>query len=259
MSASIVSNIISAKLDLILSKLNSMETKFDGLLTKVEQLSTTVSELQTTVTEHTESIATLRAELDTNKADLRALKTAFNTREQRLRATTLRIFNVPTSPGESAENFKPLAAKIYDRILRPAFVAAKASGDLGAVPQQATAVEACFRAFSPTVSPEASSGQSAAPPPVIVRLSTNAFRSAVMKNRHSVPLPPESERESGARRYVVVEDLTPDAYRLLKLLQEDRRTEKVWTTNGHIFYTRPNTIRYSKVKNIYDDVNTILA
>ncbi len=151
----------SAKLDLILSRLGALDTKFDGLLLTFGELSTKVDALQTTVDDHKESIAAIRAELDTNKAEMRAIKTSHNAREQRLRSNTLRVFNIPYSDGESADNFKPLAAKIYDRILRPTMVAAKNSGDIGAVPQQATIIEACFRAFTPSSHP----ADAARPPP----------------------------------------------------------------------------------------------
>ncbi len=80
-----------------------------------------------------------------------------------------------------------------------------------------------------------------------------------MKHRRSVSLPPEGEREAGIRRYVIVEDLTPDAYSLLKSLSADDRTEKVWSMNGQIHFTRPGVSGFSKVKNIFDPVDLILG
>ncbi len=260
----------NAKLDLILSKLESMETKFDGFLTRFDALSTRVDTLESSITSNTAnistnaaSIAAIQSELASNKAEIRTLKTSFNNREQRLRSTTLRIFNVPATVGESLENFKPLASKVYDKILRPALVAAKSAGDIPSVPQQATLIEACFRTSTNTSPPLVPVGASASPtinaPPIVVRLSSNTFRWAIMKHRRSVPLPPEGDREAGIRRYAVVEDLTPDSHRLLKQLQRDDRTEKVWSSNGQLFFTRPNTQGYQKVKNIFDSIDTILA
>ena len=72
-------------------------------------------------------------------------------------------------------------------------------------------------------------------------------------------LPPEGEREAGIRRYIVVEDLTPDAHHLLKQLQADDRTEKVWSQNGQIYFSRPGVSGFSKVKNIFDTVDSILG
>ncbi len=263
----------SAKLDSILArldKLDSVEAKIDNLTTQFNSLSSSVKKVETTVATHTEDIAFLKAEIDlikkesaTHQLEVKKLKTSHNAREQRLRAGTLRIFNLPVVIGESLENYKSLTTRVYDRILRPALTAAKTAGDAGSVPQIQTAVEACFRAFSqrePPASGTPSAGSSSStPPPVIVRLSSTAIKWAVMKHRRSIAMPPEGERTAGVRRYIVVEDLTPDAHHLLKLLQADDRTDKVWSTNGLIFFSRPGVTGTNKVKNIYDPIDTILG
>ena len=80
-----------------------------------------------------------------------------------------------------------------------------------------------------------------------------------MKHRKAIPAPSDGEREAGVRRFLLVEDLTPEAYGLLKDLQKDTRTEKVWTINGNIFFTKPGVPGYKKVRNIFDSIDTILA
>ena len=247
----------SDKLDLILEKLKSFDTlekKIDNLDSKFNDLSTTVNTLNTTVASHTSEIAEIRAELAKNKEDIRSLKVSHNNREQRLRACTLRLFNFPTAPGESVDNYKPLAAKVYDRIIRPALSAAKGAGDIGTLPQQQNAMEACFRVFSPQgpVPPTTS-------PPVIIRLVSMAVKTAVMKHRRAVPLPSEGERAVGIRRFVLVEDLTPDTHSLLKALQADSRTEKAWSVNGNIMFTRPGVVGVKKVRSVFDSLDTILS
>ncbi len=234
--------------------LDSLETKIDGIDRKFSDLSATVTTLQTTVTTHTDDIAEIRQELASTKADIRSLKVSHNYREQRLRACTLRLFNFPTAAGESVDNYKPLAAKVYDRIIRPALTAARTSGDIGTVYQQQNALEACFRVFSPQAPPPGSP-----PPPVIIRLVSTAVKTAVMKHRKAISSPSEGERESGIRRFVLVEDLTPEAHGLLKALQADSRTEKVWSVNGNIFYTRPGTNGVKKVRSVFDTPDVILS
>ncbi len=206
------------------------------------------------IANNTAAIAELRAELQLNKVEVKSLKTSHNLREQRLRATTIRLFNFPTSLGESVDNYRPLATKVYDRVVRPTLVAAKAAGDIGTVYQQQNCIEACFRAFSPK---EPAPGSP--PPPIIIRLTNNSIKSAVMKNRKHIPLPAEGDRLAGAKRYILVEDLTPEALSLLKTLQKDERTEKVWSLNGVIHYTRPGVAGYRKVRNIFDAPDTILG
>ncbi len=248
----------SAALAQILDKLNKLdvvERKIDSIDRKFDELSSTVNTLQTTVAGHTDEIASLRQELDAHKAEVKQLKFSHNIREQRLRACTIRVFNFSYVVGESLDNHKALAARVYDRIVRPAMAAARAGGDIGSVSQQQNAIETCFR----IVAPREETLLSPQPPPVIVRLSSNSIKFAVMKYRKHILPPTEEEKSAGIRRYTVVEDLTPDAHRLLKELQKDSRTDKVWSINGQIHYSVPGVNGYRKVRNIFDSVDSILS
>ncbi len=247
-----------------LKKLDSLEalsTKIDGIASSLSTLTSTVDALKTSVDTNTTDIAAnaadiaeLKEEMSKYKAEVKSLKTSHNMREQRLRSSTVRLFNFATAAGESIDNYKPLAARVYDRIIKPALVAAKAAGDINTVSQQQNCIEACFRVFSPR---EPAPG--APPPPIIIRLTTNAIKFAVLKNRKQIATPTESERLAGARRYIIVEDLTPEAHSLLKALQRDSRTEKVWSLNGAIHFSRPGVSGFFKVKNVFDSIEDILG
>ena len=213
-----------------LNALDTLSTKMDGISASLNQLTSKVETLQQTVSANTTDIAAnkadiaeLRGELQKNKTEVKALKTSHNLREQRLRSTTVRLFNFPVTIGESLDNYRPLETKVYEKIVRPAIVAAKAAGYVGSVSQQQNCIEACFRVFSPR-EPEPGSPLL----PVIIRLSSNAIKFAVMKNRKHIPAPGDSEKSTGIRRFILVEDLTPEAHSLLKALQKDSRAEKVW-------------------------------
>jgi len=142
------------KSDQILEELRLLHAKVDNVDTKLQTLTDTVSGIRTDVDKNTGDIASLRREFDEHKAssssDILQLKTAFNNREQQLRSSTIRIFNFQVVPRESVDNYQILAARVFDRIIQPALAAAVAAGDLGRVPNQAAAIEACFRAFSPS-------------------------------------------------------------------------------------------------------------
>ena len=243
-----------------LDTLDSLNTKIDGIASSLNQLTTRVNSLQQSVDSNIKNIETntaaieeIRAELQQNKSDIKSLKTSHNLREQRLRSTTVRLFNFPVLAGESVDNYKSLAARVYDKVVRPSLVAAKAAGDVGVVSQQQNCIEACFRSFSPR---EPAPGSP--PPPVIIRLTSNAIKYAVMKNRKHIPQG-DGEWSAGAKRYILVEDLTPEALSALRALQKDSRTDKVWTLNGVIHFTKPGVEGYSKVKNIFDPLDTILG
>jgi len=246
---------INEKIDLILnkvSKLDAMEEEISKINRGLTTLTSTVNTIQGTVNTHTQDIVNIRQELEKQKAELHAVKTAQHVREQRLRATTLRVFNFPHTMGETVDNFKGLSAKVYDRILKPALVAAKAAGDLGTVPQQQTVLEACFRVYRR----EGEDQNLRAP--VIIRLANTTFKAAIMKHRRCIAAPSDVEKRDGIRRFIVVEDLTPEAHSLLKKLQEDDRTDKVWSYNGVIHYSLPGVSGYKRVRNIFDPVDSYL-
>ncbi len=97
------------KLYLILGKvmkLDSIEEQISNINNKLSALSTSVSTLETTVTGHTVEIAELRSLLDQQKSEISKLKLSHHKREQRLRSTTVRLFNFPYTVGESLENYK---------------------------------------------------------------------------------------------------------------------------------------------------------
>ena len=251
----------SAKLDLILQKLQKLDTveeKLDQLSVKFTALSTKVDSLESRVTANSSDITSIREELlalkkSTGK-DIKAIKTAHNIREQKLRATTIRIFNLPYIVGESLDNSKQLACRAYDKILKPALAAAKSSGIIGSVPQQQNVIESCFRSYT-----QQEPSPSDPPPPVIIRLASQAIKVAIMKSKKNIPVPTDAEKSAGVRRFIVVEDLTPDTHKLLRELQSDDQTDKVWSVNGRIHYTLVGKKEIKKVKNIFDSVQEILS
>ena len=250
----------SKKLDQILlklQKLDSVEEKIDKLNNKFESLSAKVDSLESSVATNAACISTIQEELlafkTETKRDIKNLKTSHNAREQRLRASTVRVFNIPYVVGEPLDNYKLLSSKVYDKVLRPALVAAKAAGDLGSVPQQQNVIEACYRAFTQ----QEPSGDGP-PPPVIARLVSTAVKIAVLKHKKHIPVTSDAEKGGRVRRFIVVEDLTPEAHKLLRELQNDDRTDKVWSVNGRINFTIPGSKEVFKVKNIFDPVSEIL-
>ena len=77
------------------------------------------------------SIATMAAEI-------KILKSSANRRDQLDRALTVRLFNFPGSDSETG-----LSNRIYERILKPILVAAKAKGTIPSVPQASNVISEC--------------------------------------------------------------------------------------------------------------------
>ena len=232
-----------------------MDSKLDALTTTVNNISVVVEALQQKVEITTRDIKDLRNEFENFKAEtsgeLRAVKNTLNLREQQLRNNSVRLFNLPLSKDDSAG----LQVRVYDRIVRPLLAAAKTAGDLTSVPQAHNAFEACYRAFS-----QEEHQEGASPAPVVIRFATKALKIAALKHRRQhMPAPSEGEKSARVKRFVLVEDLTPPAHKLLKALQADSRTEKVWSVNGQICFSVPNKKGYKKVRSVFDSLDIILS
>lgn len=257
-----------AQFETILSKLAILEPlsgKVDSLVAQVDGVAKSLGEIKRDVEANSAAIsANVQAIRDTNQdvedlreemqGEFKKIKSTLNRKEQQLKSTTIRIFNVLPSRGEADSNWGALGQKIYDRFLVPLLRAASEAGDLGSVPAYANVVESCYRQFvkEPDVSKP--------PPPVIVRLCSRALKIAILKQRkNALPTPTPLEREKGIQRFIIVEELTGPAHSLLRLLSQDPRTEKVWSMNGQIFYTLQGKSGYRAVKSVFDTVEEILG
>jgi len=152
-------------------------------------------------------------------------------------------------------NFSGLSARIFDRVIRPALVAASAAGEIGSVPSAASVVEACFRTVAPSEPPP-----NAPPMAVICRLSSRFYKSTVMKHRRAALVQSDHEKAARLPRLVVVEDLTPPALGLLKALKADGRVEKAWSVNGQVHYTLAGqpAAGVRRVRNVFDSPDSFL-
>lgn len=238
-----------------LDTIDSVVTKLDDLQATVQNISLTVTQLQDTVKTNSTDITEIKLDLANFKQEtiheVRSLKHTLNLREQQLRSSNVRIFNFPVAHNEA----NGLAGHLYDRILRPLFVEAYAAGDVDAIPLFRECVDSCYRVFSPG---ELEAGQS--PPPILVKFVNKKFKIAALKHRKKhMPEPSVGEKKNGVKRFVMVEDLTPPGHKLLKALQADDRTEKVWSVNGQIHYSIPGKTGYKKVRSVFDTVDFILS
>ena len=222
------------KLDLILQKMSSMEARME----KLEQLFTKVTVLETKVLEQEATIKSMQGEI-------KHLQEMANSQDQAKRGDTLRLFNFPGSNDEVG-----LPAKVYETILKPILSAAKISGDLQSLPHLSTICTDIFRVgkFSP--------GQDKPPPPVLIKFSSLPARLGILKHKKkNMPMAPE-----GAKRYIIVEDLTKPAYRKLQEFRLDERISKAWTINGEIWAVPVgDNMKPKKVRSVFDEVDVFFG
>ena len=228
-----------AKLDLILKQLEQLkalgpiQSSLEGLTMAMGEVKEDVMNLKYDVAEHHDRLAAL-------ERDMLEQKDVSNQQQQQLRALTLRLLNFPVIPGEGDDNNAGLRARVYDTVLKPLLVAAKAAKDLATVPQMATVIEACFRPFNAAANPNSDSG-------VIIKLTSRPIKIAIMKQKKNhLPKPSGDDK-----RFILVEDLTPATHKMLTSIVKAKVFEKVWTIDGVIKYTVEGQEGIKTVKSVF--------
>jgi hypothetical protein len=202
-----------------------------------------------------ENVATLQSTVLAQDRKIRLLKDRANAAAQLTKANSIRLVGYPASDKETktTDGGKSFTARIYDKILKPVLAVAKAKGDIPSVPSLANTVESVYRAGR--VSPGARL------PPIVIVFNNKAARLAILRNkRNNIPAPTDDERSSGAKKYIIAEDLTGPSFRMLCLLQADERISKVWSADGQIRYvlrSDPNVVK--KVSSVYLSVDQIVS
>jgi len=216
---------------------------------KIEKLAVSMCALEKKVASHETTIKTLEQEV-------KKLKEFSNDRDQESRDNVIRLFNFPMSPDDvAADEGKALANRVYDRILKPVIIAAKAKDDLVSVQQVNNVIDDCFRIGKPSLKDGI-----LRPSPVVIKLRSKQLKQAIMKNKKtSLPAPSDREKAAGIRRFVLVEDLTSPTFKKLSEILVDERVEKAWTIEGKIrFVLVGNDKSVKKVKSVFDPTSKII-
>ena len=232
-----------AKLDEIIKQLKALgpiQSSLEALQNSIGLVKEDVKNLQYDVAEHHDRLAVL-------ERDMQDQKDVSNQQQQQLRSLTLRLLNFPVVTGEYEDNNAGLRTRVYDVILKPLLVAAKAAKDLSSVPQAATVIDACFCPFNAAANTEG-------PPQVIIKVSSKPIKVAILKQRKNLPKPTGQDK-----KYILVEDLTPASHKMLTAISKSKMAEKVWTIDGAIKYTIAGQQGIKTVKSVFDPLNKVFA
>ena len=162
------------KLDMITEQLKALDqlgpmcAKIDAIHSSLGALKEEVGSLTFTVNSHDDRITAL-------EKDMFAQKEMANVQQQLLRSLTVRLLNVPPTPGEAANNYAKLRELIYSRYLLPLLQSAVVEGDISDIPPSSTFIDSCFRPYLPTAGKQ--------PPPVIIKVANRQLKVAIMKNK----------------------------------------------------------------------------
>ena len=233
------------KLDRILDQLKALgpiQYALEDLKSSMREVKEEVRCLQYDVANHDDRLLAL-------ERDMKDQKDMANLQQQQLRSLTLRLMNFPVSVDEAADNNAGLRAKVYDVVLKPLLVAAKAAKDIPSVPQMATVIEACFRPFNSSTTDDKGF------PHVIIKISSKPLKIALLKNRKSLPKPISTD----TKRLFLVEDLTPASHKMMVAISKASVTEKTWTIDGNIKFTLAGSPTVHSVKSVFEPLSKVLS
>jgi hypothetical protein len=191
------------------------------------------------------------------KTEVKRLKETVNANEQQKKSLSLRLLGLAPSEEElNGPDVNAATAKLaYDKIIRPILTSAKSKGKIASVPSLTNTIVKAFRTSK--LSPSQPST-----PPIIITLISSNIKIAIMTNKKgNIPIPSPTDRANGSKRISLNEDLTADAFSLLKSMREDKRVARVWSVDGNIKFIRSNDADnvIHRVKSIYDPIETILG
>jgi hypothetical protein len=230
----------------------SIQEQLNEILGLLRSQGAEISETKKMLADSQAKVTKLENRVLVLEKEVKQLKEVANDRDQADKGRTVRLFGYPVTEEESSsDGGKVFQSKLYERIFKPCLVAAKNNGDLQSVPQFTTAVEKIYRAGKST-NPER-------PAPVVIKFTSEAYRTAVLRNKKtSLPAPTAQEKASGSRRFMVVEDLTPANFKMLKLLQGREEVDRVWSIEGKLRFKLLNNEKVFRVKSVFDPVESII-
>jgi hypothetical protein len=231
---------------------SSVQDQLDEILALLRTQGADIADTKKMLADSQAKVSLLEKKVTSLEKEVKHLKEAGNDRDQATKSCSVRLFGYSTTEEESAsDGGKVFQSKLYEKIIKPCLNSAKANGELQSVPQFATAIHKIFRVGK--------SSNPARPAPIIINFTSEAIRLAVLRNKkNSLPTPQMSERDAGIRRYMLVEDLTPANYNMVKLLHNREEVSKVWSIEGRIRFKKHGQDTIFKVKSVFDSVESIV-
>jgi hypothetical protein len=231
----------------------SVQDQLNEILALLRSQGADIADTKKMLADSQAKVAKLETKVSSLEREVKHLKESVNDRDQAAKSRSVRLFGYSTSEEEAAtDGGKVFQGKLYDRIIKPCLNSAKANGELQTVPQFATAIEKMYRAGKST--------NPSRPAPIIITFTSETFRLAVLRNKRScLPTPLTSERDAGIKRYMLVEDLTPANYNMVKQLHNREEIAKVWSIEGRIRFKKLGQDTVFKVKSVFDTVESIIS
>ena len=234
---------ITSQLESISEQLREISDRQDRQDTKLDKLDRLETLLEATRKENED----LKKENATMREELNTVKERLNSLEQRNRADCVRIFDLPIS-GDSSDN-NIVAKQVYQKLLLPILAGAQQKGRLAAVPKMEDVIETAHILPGPK-----------ADKPIICRIKKGPFKLLIHQHKKEFsPRAPGRGDRPGLPLYAIFDDITRDAYSLMKKIKSDARVQAAWFAGGAIRLRLTNSETIRRVYSIYGPYEDIFA
>jgi hypothetical protein len=226
---------INAKLELICSKMERMEI----IEKKIDSVEAALYDLK-------KENSVLREELAAKEKTINSLTEQLNRVDQATRSASVRIIGLPINSNTTQPEVSKL---VFNEIVHPVFLAAKASGELP------NATFAPHFLINNVFSIPSKKGQSC---PVILTLSSQFFRNLIFRyKKTALPSTHDSVSNRDRPKYLVFEDLSPPTFSQLRAIAGDERVKSAWTFGGQIRFRLHNSETVHRVKSLAETVDSV--
>ena len=158
------------KLNQLIGMMQSLQTSHDETKQLLADSLTRMSELE-------QKVSTLGITVSKQENEILGLKIQANNREITSRSSSARLVGHPVEDDESrsVDGGKAFIGRIFDKILKPILVVAKAKGEILQIPTAANAIESAYRAGK--------SVPGTRPPSVIINFVSRQLRLAILRHK----------------------------------------------------------------------------
>lgn len=225
---------IKEQLTKILESSKNVEVRLKGIEERLDNL----ENLQRTV-------ASIEADTMKLRADVDFLLRRDNEREQYLRNSSIRVFDLPIKKDDQ-NNPLTVMKTLFTNVLEPILSIAKDMGDIDDIPQVFDLLETAHILPLPSSAPPNTRSRPNTNA-IIARFKSRPFRSLIFKHKKTFFLANKELKIS------IVEDLTSMTFAKLQKLKKNPDIASAWTINGKIRYTTKSDDKKIRKLNLITD------
>ena len=252
---------LSAQLDVIGRQLTANNDQLAAANKRLDEQAIRFEKLESILAVTRTENSDLKIKLQNKDCEILELKTRINNVEQHSRSSCLRIFKLQIDGDE--KDPVVVAGEVYQKLIGPILQGAVERKRLRYLPT----ADQCI------VTAHILPGKENKAKPILVRLVSGHIRTLVMQLKKDfapkAPVPRSAAAKAPApsaagsirpppQLYSVFEDMTKDAFQLMRALSSHERVHSCWCSGGQLRFRLVDSEVIVRVQSIYDPIEKIL-